>query len=91
MHLDFDGPFLGKMWLVIVDAHSKYPLVSATNIGSTACNSVISVLTQIFAREGLPVTIVTDEVPQFTMKEFDDFCTILAICHIVSPFFHPAS
>ena len=27
IHVDFAGPFLGKMFLVVVDAHSKWPEV----------------------------------------------------------------
>ncbi len=33
-HIDFAGPFLGKMFLIVVDAHSKWPeviIMSTTN------------------------------------------------------------
>ena len=91
IHLDFAGPFLGKMFMVTVDAHSKYPFVSVMDVGNTTSKSVISALREIFCIEGLPVTIVTDGGPQFTSKEFGNFCSSLAVSHVVSPSFHPAS
>ena len=91
IHLDFAGPVMNKMFLVAVDAHSKYPFVTILDIGMTTSKRVIASLREIFSLEGLPVTIVTDGGPQFTSNEFEDFCSKLGICHIVSPSFHPAS
>ena len=91
IHLDFAGPINNKMFLVIVDAHSKYPFVKVMNVGSTTTLCVVNALREVFSIEGLPVTIVTDGGPQFTSNEFDTFCSNLAISHIVSPSFHPAS
>ena len=31
LHIDCAGPFVNKMWFVIVDAYSKWPVVIPTN------------------------------------------------------------
>jgi transposase InsO family protein len=91
IHLDFAGPFKGKMWLVCTDAHSKYPYVAILDIGKTTAEDTIAVLRHIFIAEGLPETIVTDNGPQFTSHEFQEFCMDHGIKHMTSPPFHPAS
>ena len=42
IHVDFAGPFLGKMFIIIVDAHSKWPEVY--EMGSTSTENTIAVL-----------------------------------------------
>ena len=91
IHLDFAGPFLGKMWLICVDAFSKYPYVTMLNIGQTTSKHTIDALQQIFSFEGLPDTIVSDNGVQFVSREFENFCVKLNIKHLTSPIFHPAS
>ena len=91
IHLDYAGPFLGKMWFVCIDAHSKYPYVAMQNVGSTTSKQTIDMLQQIFAIEGIPNTCVTDNGPQFVSREFEEFCERRGITHITSPAFHPAS
>lgn len=91
IHLDFAGPFLGKMWLVCVDAHSKFPYVAMLNVGQTTTKSTVNSLEHIFSIEGLPDTIVTDNGTQFVSHEFENYCAKLNIRHVTSPVFHPAS
>ncbi|XP_014676701.1 PREDICTED: uncharacterized protein K02A2.6-like [Priapulus caudatus] len=91
VHLDFAGPYKGKMWLVCIDAHSKFPYVAMLNIGKTTSEDTIDVLKQIFTIEGSPDTIVTDNGPQFVSREFEKFCVQLGIHHVTSPPYHPAS
>ena len=91
IHLDFAGPFLGKMWLICVDAHSKSPYVAMQNVGQTISKRTIDVLEQIFAIEGLSDTIVTDNGTQFVSYEFEQFSAKFNIRHITSAVFHSAS
>ena len=91
LHLDFAGPFQGKMWLMCVDAHSKFPYVGMMNLGQTTTQQTISVLKDIFSLEGLPTTVVTDNGPQFVSKEFEAFCSAYDIQHITSSPYHPPS
>ena len=53
IHVDYAGPFLGKMFFVVVDAHSKWPEVSIMSTSSTA-QKTIDILRSLFARYGLP-------------------------------------
>ena len=79
------------MWLICVDAHSKFPYVAMLNVGQTTSKRTIDVLEQIFAFEGLPDTIVTDNGTQFVSREFEQFCANFNIRHVTSAVFHPAS
>ena len=36
VHVDYSGPFLGKMFLLLVDSHSKWIEVHITNASTTA-------------------------------------------------------
>ena len=61
IHLDFAGPFLGKMLLIVLDAHSKWPEVIIMT--TTTATKTIAVLRNIFSRNGLPKQVVTDNGP----------------------------
>jgi len=89
VHLDFAGPFLGKSFLIAVDAYSKWPEV--IEMSSTTAAQTITMLRQIFATHGIPEQLVSDNGPQFTSSEFAEFCKSNGVKHIrVSPY-HPAS
>ena len=53
--------------------------------------STIQHLRQLFARFGIPVTIVTDNGTQFTSSEFSQFCSLNGIHHVKTAPYHPAS
>ena len=89
LHIDYAGPFEGKMLLVIVDSHSKYIDVHA--VSSATSTSTIGKLRQTFATHGLPCSIVSDNGTAFTSQEFKLFCDVNGIKHICSSPFHPAS
>lgn len=89
LHIDYAGPFLGYSYLIIVDAHSKWPEVIPMQ--STTSISTIRALMQIFAIHGLPERIVSDNGPQFCSQEFKDFMKVNGIQHIQSAPYHPAT
>ena len=72
IHIDFAGPFMNSMWLVVVDANSKWPEV--VPMKTTTAETTLNVLRTIFARFGLPSQIVSDNGPQFIAEEFKSFC-----------------
>ncbi|KXJ08408.1 Uncharacterized protein K02A2.6 [Exaiptasia diaphana] len=62
VHLDFATPFMNSMFLVAVDAHSKWPVVHL--MSSTTSSKTIDVLRSIFAIHGLPTQVVSDNGSQ---------------------------
>jgi transposase InsO family protein len=89
IHIDYAGPHLGKYFLIIVDAFSKYPdVIPVSNMTS---RQTVAVLRKLCAQNGAPETIVSDNGTQFTSQEFKKFCKSNAINHILSPPYHPQS
>lgn len=88
LHLDFAGPFLGHMFLILVDALSKWLDVHLMQSISSA-NTIETLLT-IFATHGLPRTVVTDN-GSFTSEEFLTFMTENGISHTTTAPYHPSS
>ena len=89
LHIDYAGPMDGKMFLVVIDAHSKWIEVFPTS-HATALTTVQH-LRQLFAQFGIPDSIVSDNGTQFTAQEFQDFCKSNGIQHIRSSPYHPSS
>ena len=89
VHLDFAGPFQGAMFLVCVDAYSKWPEVRV--MSKTTVSKTLDVLRQWFASPGVPEQIITDNGPQFVAEEFDTFTKRNGIKHVKSAPYHPAS
>ena len=89
IHIDFTGPFLGRNFLLIVDAHSKWPEV--IEMRTTSATQTIQELRQIFAAYGLPRQMVSDNGPQFCSEEFRRFAKENGIKHISCSPYHPSS
>ena len=89
LHIDHAGPFQGKYFLVLIDAHSKWMEVDI--VPSTATSHTVQRLRHIFATHGLPETIVSDNCACFTSTEFSEFMARNGICHIKSAPYHPAT
>ena len=68
IHVDYAGPFQGKMYFVVVDAHSKWPEVFEMN--NTSATKTITILRHLFSCYGLPNQLVSDNGPQFVSEEF---------------------
>eukprot|EP00117_Sycon_ciliatum_P016083 scpid82117/ scgid4615/ Uncharacterized protein K02A2.6 len=89
VHVDYLGPLRQTMWLVIVDAHSKWPEVIP--MPSTTSLATIASLRTVFARYGCPDLIVSDNGPQFASAEFAEFLASNGIAHRRSAPYHPAT
>ena len=87
--MDYAGPFLGEMFLLIADAHSEwmdiYPVKSPTS------QATIEKLRQSFSVFGLPKMLVSDNGTCFTSAEFETFMKQNGIDHVRSAPFHPSS
>lgn len=89
IHIDFAGPFMDHMFLIAVDAHSKWPEVIPMT--KTTATKTTQALRTIFSRNGLPEQIVSDNGPQFVSEEFQQFTKLNGITHIKSAPYHPAT
>ena len=89
IHLDFCGPFYGFMWLVVIDAFSKW--IEIKRMSSTKSGPVIRELRELFSRFGLPKIVCSDNGPQLTSDEMKNFMTKNGINHVLIPAWHPAS
>jgi len=89
IHLDFAGPMDGQMFLIVVDAYSKWPEVFP--LRTTTSATTITVLRNLFARQGLPLVVVTDNGPQFTSEDFNSFLRTNGVKHITTAPYHPQS
>ena len=89
IHVDFAGPFLEQQFLIMVDAHSKWPEVIPMTI--TSAEKTVIEVRRIFTTHGLPCQIVSDNGAQFTSLHFAEFLKQNGIKHIRSAPYHPAT
>lgn len=61
IHVDFAGPFLGSMFLIMVGAHPKWPEV--LKINRTTATHIVEIMRVLFARIGLPEHLISDIGP----------------------------
>ena len=59
------------MFLIIVDAHSRWPEV--IEMKTITAISTIQELRRLFSAYGLPLQVVSDNGPQFISTEFKTF------------------
>ena len=81
--------FKGAHYLIVADYYSKFPVVRKLN--STTSSVIINHLKSIFAEYGIPHTIITDNGPQYSSKEFQRFCDTWGIEHTTSLPVYPQS
>ncbi len=74
------------MYLVLIDAHSKW--IEAFCTPSATSSAVIEELRPLFAQFGLPETIVTDNGTCFVSVEIDNFFATNGIRHDT---YHPVT
>ena len=77
------------MFLVIVDAHSRW--LEIERMTTTTSAKTIETLQNLFTRYGVPAQLVSDNGPQFTSEEFQQFLKRNGIKHITSAPYHPAT
>ncbi|BHF57788.1 hypothetical protein SprV_0100073400 [Sparganum proliferum] len=72
LHIDFAGPLNGALYLILVDAYSKWP--ESAPLNPVAASATIAFLGRIFSQHGLQEVLVSDSGSQFTSSTFEDFC-----------------
>ena len=89
IHVDYAGPFMGKMFLVIEDAYSKWLEVHPTRVATSA--ATIEKLRSTFATHGLPTTIVCDNGTNLCSVDFEEFLRKNGIQYRRTAPYHTAS
>ncbi|XP_060881536.1 uncharacterized protein K02A2.6-like [Metopolophium dirhodum] len=89
VHLDFLGPVNKRMFLVIIDAFSKWVYVKF--MPNITTFSTIKILREYFAYWGIPAKLVTDNGPSLCSKEMEDFLQKNRVFHIKTSPYNPAS
>lgn len=80
LSMDFCGPFPnGDYLLVVTDDFSRFPEVEI--LRSTSAKAVIPHLDSIFARQGIPNIVRTDNGPPFNSEDFQKFATHFGFTH----------
>ena len=85
----FAAPFMEKMFLLIVDAHSKWLDFHCLNSATTV--TAIEKLRNTFGMHGLPEVIVSDNGSVFTSNDLKIFTRRNGIRHISTALYHPSS
>ena len=89
VHVDYAGPMDGLMFLIVVDAYSKW--MEVVPVKSATSQATIEKLRTIFVTHGLPEMLVSDNGSVFNSAEFQEFTSQNAIHQVfVSPY-HPSS
>ena len=87
VHIDYAGPFMGKMFLLIINAHFKWLDVYCVNSATTKIT--IEKLRATFTTHGLPEMIVSGS--SFTSGKFKVFMQRNGIRHVNFTPYHPSS
>ncbi|KRY46477.1 Uncharacterized protein T03_8746 [Trichinella britovi] len=89
IHVDFAGPVNEKMFMIVVDAHSKWSEV--LHMPHITTELTIESLKAILARFGFPEVLASDNGTQFTATQFTIFCAENGIRHVTSVPYHAQS
>ncbi|KAL6471846.1 hypothetical protein MHYP_G00204960 [Metynnis hypsauchen] len=89
IHIDYAGPWMGRMFLIIVDAYSKW--IDAYSVSSSTSAVTIECLRTSFSQHGIPEIIVSDNGTCFTSEQFQEFAEKNGIRHITTAPYHPSS
>ena len=86
VHIDFAGHFCNRNFLIVVDAHSKWPEVIP--MATTTSTATIHELRHLCI---LPEQLVSDNSPQLVSDEFQKFLKKNRVKHLHSAPYHPSS
>ena len=76
-------------YVLVVDYFSRY--FEVYKLGSTSSRSVISKLQEAFSHHGIPEKVISDNGPQYSCSEFQDFARQWNFVHTTSSPIYPQS
>ena len=77
----------GSTYLLVVDCFSRF--VEVQKLNTTTSPSVVTHLKSIFARFGIPATMITDNGPQFKSEEMEEFAQSYGFVYITTSPYYP--
>ena len=89
IHIDHAGPFMGKTFLLVIDAYTKW--LDVHIMPSTSSSATIELLRKSFSTFGLPEVVVSDNGTGFKSEEFEAFLRANRVKHVCTPPYHPSS
>ena len=89
LHVDYAGPLFGHMFLVLVDAYSKWMEVKM--VKNVTSSTTITALRSIFAAHGIPELLFSVNGSVFTSAEFKNSTQHNGIRHATFAPYHPVT
>ena len=89
LHIDHAGPMQGRLFLVVVDAYSRW--LEVEKVASTSSAETIRMLRRMFSTHGLPEVVVSDNGTSFSSLEFENFMRRNGIRSVKTAPYHPSS
>ena len=81
--------FNNKNYLCVVDYHSKFAIVK--RFEGLSAESIITMIKVIFAKYGIPHTLMSDAGMNFVSDKFQKFCKSINVEQTVSLVYHHQS
>ena len=81
--------FQSTTYFLIADYYRRFPVIR--KIRSTNTSATTEILKQVFSEYGVPQTVMTDNGPPFSLKEFAAFANQYRFDHIMSSPCYPQS
>ena len=76
-----------SVYLLVVDYYTRYIEIARLNRPTTA--EVVTHLKYIFARHGILETLISDNGPQYSSREFSEFAAEYEFCHVTASSYRP--
>ena len=77
-------------YILVVDYFSRF--VEIQKLSSTTSASIVAALKSVFSRHGVPISLVTDNGPQYASQEMTQFSSTYGFNHITSsPHYHQSN
>lgn len=89
VHVDYAGPFQGKMFFLLVDSFTKW--LEVIVVSNSTTESTIKSCRGIFSTFGIPSILVSDHGAQFMSEDFQIFLKNNGIAHKCGAPYHPAT
>ena len=81
--------FRGQTYLLVIDYYSRYPEIALLGNYDSSSGKLITHLKSIFSRHGIPVTLLSDNGPQYASQEFQRFAAEYGFTHVTSSPYYP--